>query len=162
MPTDPETPSPASSPSDAPQPSDAPRSTPATPAASAPRSIPSRWRLASDGTLRDAAATDAERIAAATAHLWPLAIAILGPIALLLPVAILLAFPRGSGFVADHAREAVNAQCTLLVLLLVPCAGWIALLAWVPVALVASVQGAIAASTRTYHRYPALLRPLRG
>lgn len=130
--------------------------------AASPRVPGGRWRIAHDGTLRDAAATDAERIAAATAHLWPLAIAVLGPLAPVLPAAILLAFPRGSGFVADHAREALNAQCTLLVLLLVPCAGWVALVAWLPVALVASVRGAIAASTGTYHRYPALLRPLRG
>ncbi|MFM1822780.1 MAG: hypothetical protein RI967_1046 [Planctomycetota bacterium] len=134
----------------------------AAPSTPAPRAALGRWRIAPDGTLRDTAATDVERIAAATAHLWPLAIAVLGPFAPILPIAILLAFPRGSGFVADHAREAVNAQCTLLVLLLVPCVGWIALLAWLPVALVALVRGAIAASTHTYHRYPAILRPLRG
>jgi uncharacterized Tic20 family protein len=121
-----------------------------------------RWRVGADGALRDTHATDAERVAAIAAHLWPLAIAFLGPLALLVPLAILVAAPRGRGFVADHAREAIQAQCTLAVLLLVPCAGWIALVPWTPVWLVAMVRASIAASAREHFRYPATLRPLRG
>jgi len=94
-------------------------------------------------------------------HLWPLAIAVAGPVAPLLPVVLWLGFRGARPFVDDHGREVLNSQCTMMVLVLVPCAGWAALLVWLPVWLVAIVRGAVAAGGGELFRYPALLRPFR-
>jgi len=120
-----------------------------------------RWRRTPSGRVQDIRAGDAQRVVAAAMHLWPLAIVLLGPFALLLPLVLWLAF-RGFGpFVDDHGREVLNAQCTLLALVLIPCAGWLALVVWLPAWVVASVRGSVAAGGGELFRYPALLRPIR-
>ncbi len=120
-----------------------------------------RWRLTPNGRVRDAEATDGDRALAAAMHLWPLATAIVGPFSPLLPLVVWLAFRRSSPFVDDHGREVLNAQLTLLVLVCVPCIGWLALVPWAIVWLVALVAGAIAAAGSELYRYPMLLRALR-
>jgi len=72
-----------------------------------------------------------------------------------------LAFRRSSPLVDDHGREVLNAQITLLVLVCVPCMGWLALVPWAIVWLVALVAGAIAAAGGELYRYPMLLRAVR-
>ena len=94
-------------------------------------------------------------------HLWPLATAVIGPFSALLPLVIWLAFRRASPFIDDHGREVLNAQLTLLMLVCVPCVGWVALIPWTLVWLVALVAGAVAAAGRELFRYPILLRALR-
>ncbi len=120
-----------------------------------------RWRLASNGRVRDAESSDADRTLAACMHLWPLATAVIGPFSVLLPLVLWLAFRRGSPFVDDHGREVLNAQLTLLLLLCVPCIGWLVLIPWTLVWLVALVAGAVAAAGSELFRYPILLRALR-
>ncbi|MFM7134460.1 MAG: DUF4870 domain-containing protein [Planctomycetota bacterium] len=120
-----------------------------------------RWRLAPNRRVRDAMAGDIDRVVACAIHLWPLWIAVIGPFAVLLPVVLWLAFRRASVFVDDHGREAMNAQLTMLALLLVPCLGWIALIPWTVAWLASMVRAAVAAAGSELFRYPALLRPIR-
>lgn len=114
-----------------------------------------------NGRVRDAEARDADRALAATMHLWPLATAIVGPFSPLLPLVVWLAFRRSSPFVDDHGREVLNSQLTLLVLVCVPCLGWIALVPWSIIWLVSLVAGAIAAAGGELFRAPMVLRALR-
>lgn len=127
----------------------------------AEREFLERWRMGPNRRVRDTTAGDVDRVVACAIHLWPLAIALLGPFAVILPLVLWLAFRGGSALVDDHGREAINAQCTLLALLLVPCVGWIALVPWTPVWLVCLVRAAVAAAGCELFRYPALLRVLR-
>jgi len=120
-----------------------------------------RWRLTPNGRVRDAEATDGDRALAAAMHLWPLASAVIGPFSIVLPLVVWLAFRRSSPLVDDHGREVLNAQITLLVLVCVPCMGWLALVPWAIVWLVALVAGAIAAAGGELYRYPMLLRAVR-
>jgi uncharacterized Tic20 family protein len=117
-----------------------------------------RWRLAASGRVRDMAAGDAAKVACCAIHLWPLAIALVGPFAVLVPVVLWIAFRRRSPLVDDHGREAINAQITLVALLLVPCIGWIALVPWSLAWLVSLVRAAVAAALGEIFRYPALIR----
>ena len=120
-----------------------------------------RWQRTESGRVRDLRATELQRAVSTAMHLWPLAIALIGPFAPLLPFVLWLCF-RGTGpLVEDHGREVMNSQCTMIALVLVPCAGWLALFAWLPVWLVALVRGAVAAGGGELFRYPALLRPIR-
>jgi len=119
-----------------------------------------RYRLRASGRVADLAAGDVDRIVASTMHLWPLAIVLL-PVALLLPLGLWLAFRGRSAFVDDHGREAMNAQITLLALLLVPCLGWVLLVPWMLVWFVSLVRGAVAGAAGEFFRYPLLLRPIR-
>ncbi|MEY4117763.1 MAG: hypothetical protein RLZZ116_1091 [Planctomycetota bacterium] len=139
----------------------APPSSPPTSPDAALRVRLERWRLTPTGRVRDAEATDADRALAATMHLWPLATAVIGPFSPLLPLVVWLAFRRGSPFIDDHGREVLNAQLTLLMLACVPCIGWVALIPWMLVWLVALVAGAVAAAGSELFRYPILLRALR-
>ena len=135
--------------------------TPPTSPDAAVRAPLERWRLMPNGRVRDAEASDADRALAASMHLWPLATAVVGPFSPLLPLVVWLAFRRSSPFVDDHGREVLNAQLTLLVLVCVPCVGWLALVPWAIVWLVALVAGAIAAAGCELYRYPMNLRALR-
>ena len=94
-------------------------------------------------------------------HLWWLGLPVLGPLAMVVPVTLWAVLQGRSGFLDDHGREALNAQLTLLVLLLVPVCGWIVLLPWFPVWIVGSIRAAIAAGNGAYDRYPAIFRALR-
>ena len=120
-----------------------------------------RWQRTPSGRVQDLQATEGQRVVAAVMHLWPLAIAVAGPVAPLLPVVLWLCFRGSRPFVDDHGREVLNSQCTMIVLLLVPCAGWAALVVWLPVWIVSIVRGAVAAGGGELFRYPALLRALR-
>jgi uncharacterized Tic20 family protein len=123
-----------------------------------------RWRLLPNGRVRDTHARDVDRVVAAAMHLWPLAFAILGPLAPLapfLPLVLWLGFRGRSPFVDDHGREVVNAQLTMLILLLVICVGWLVLVPWMVVWLVSLVRGAVAAAGSEVFRYPVVLRVLR-
>ena len=149
-----------------PEPSSPARPTPASSATAAAahdasRLALERWRLAPNGRVRDAEARDSERVVAAAMHLWPLATAVVGPFSPLLPLVLWLAFRRSSPFVDDHGREVLNAQLTLLVLVCVPCIGWVLLIPWALVWVVALVAGAVAAAGSELFRYPATLRALR-
>jgi uncharacterized Tic20 family protein len=55
----------------------------------------------------------------------------------------------------------VNAQLTMLILLLVICVGWLVLVPWMVVWLVSLVRGAVAAAGSEVFRYPVVLRVLR-
>ena len=120
-----------------------------------------RYRLSMRGLLRDTGATDAERVVSCAVHLWPLMIAFLAPLALFVPRVLWLAFRRRSPLVDDHCREAMNAQCTLLVLVLVPCIGWILLIPWSVLSVVSLLRAGIAGADAEFFRYPAILRPIR-
>jgi len=128
--------------------------------AAAPGAGDPRWRRTAAGRVQDLRAGDLERFVAAAMHLWPLAIALIGPFAPLLPLVLWLCFRRTGPLVDDHGREVMNSQCTMLVLVLVPCAGWLALVAWLPAWIVSIVRGAVAAGGSELFRYPALLRPI--
>lgn len=117
-----------------------------------------RW---TGGRLVDPSVPAGIRIAAIAMHLWWLGLPFLGPVAMLLPVVTWASLQSRSGFVDDHGREAMNAQVTLLVLLLVPVCGWIVLFPWIPAWLFGSIRAAIAAGNGAYDRYPAIFRALR-
>jgi len=116
------------------------------------------WR---HGRLVAPEADALERTVGVLMHLWWAAIPALGPFALAMPLALWAAFQSRSGFLDDHGREALNVQCTLLILCLVPVCGWIPLVPWLPVWLVASVPAAIAAGRGAFFRYPMAFRILR-
>jgi uncharacterized Tic20 family protein len=122
------------------------------------RALVERWRLTPDGRVRDAEAGEVDRLVAASMHMWPILAAVLGPAAPLIPLVLWLAFRSRSPLIDDHGREVVNAILTLLILLCVPCLGWVVLLAWVPVQLVSLVRGAVAGGSGELFRYPAILR----
>ncbi|MCX5651747.1 MAG: DUF4870 domain-containing protein [Planctomycetota bacterium] len=122
------------------------------------RALVERWRLTPDGRVRDAEAGEVDRVVAASMHMWPILAAVLGPAAPLIPLVLWLAFRSRSPLIDDHGREVVNAILTLLILLCVPCLGWVVLLAWVPVQLVSLVRGAVAGGSGELFRYPAILR----
>lgn len=120
-----------------------------------------RYRLRASGRVADLEADDVDRVVASAMHLWPLAIAPLLPFALLVPFGLWLAFRGRSAFIDDHGREAMNAQLTLLLLVLVPCLGWLLLVPWILVWFVSLVRGAVAGAAGEFFRYPAVLRPIR-
>ena len=120
-----------------------------------------RWRLAPNGRVRDLLATDAHRVVSSSMHLWPFFAALLGPFAVLIPLVLWLVFRKSSPLIDDHGRECMNAQLTLLALLIVPCIGWVALIAWLPVWLVSLVRAAVAGASCEIFRYPALIRAIR-
>jgi uncharacterized Tic20 family protein len=126
-----------------------------------PRPIPEQGARWSGGRLVDPSVPDGMRAAAIAMHLWWLAIPLLGPLAVMVPVAIWAPLQSRSGFIDDHGREAMNALLTLLVLCLVPICGWILLIPWLAVWLFGSIRAAIAAGSGRYDRYPAIFRALR-
>lgn len=120
-----------------------------------------RYRLLANGRVRDIRATDGERALAAAMHLWPLAIPLVLPVAPFIPLVLWLAFRSRSPFVDDHGREVLNAQITMLLLICVVCVGWVALVPWTVMWLIALVAGAVAAAGGEIFRYPMLLRAIR-
>ncbi|MBI1303921.1 MAG: DUF4870 domain-containing protein [Phycisphaera sp.] len=128
---------------------------------SPPRALLERWRLATSGRVVDTEAGDFEKVAAAAMHLWPLYTAVIGPLSLVVPVTLWLAFRRRSPLVRDHGIEVLSAQATMMILLLFICVGWVALIPWLPVWIVSLVRGAVAAGGGELFRYPAILRLAR-
>lgn len=126
--------------------------------ASPPRALLERWRLTPSGRVVDTEAGDLEKVAAAAMHLWPLYTALLAPLSIAVPVVLWLAFRRRSALVNDHGLEVLCAQATMLILIVVPCIGWVALIPWFPVWIVSLVRGAVAAGGGELFRYPAILR----
>ncbi len=120
-----------------------------------------RWRRAPNGRVRDGQASGGERVAGVAMHLWPLAMPLIGPFAPLIPLVLWIAMRRSSPFVDDHGRECINTQIMILILLVVPCIGWIALIPWMLVWIVSLVRGAVAAAGCEIFRYPMVLRVLR-
>lgn len=129
-------------------------------AAEPTRALVERWRLTPEGRVRDAEAGEVDRVVAASMHLWPILAAVIGPVAPLVPLVLWLSFRSRSPLIDDHGREVVNVILSLLVLVCVPCVGWIALLAWIPVQLVSLVRGAVAGGSGELFRYPAVLRAI--
>lgn len=129
--------------------------------AESPRALLERWRLTPEGRVRDTGATEVHCIVASVIHLWPILASVIGPFSLLAPLVLWLAFRGRSPLVDDHGREAMNAMLTLAILALVPCFGWIVLVAWVPVQLVSLVRAAVAGGSGELFRYPVILRPIR-
>ena len=125
------------------------------------RSLVERWRMTPGGRVRDTAATDVDRVIAALMHLWPILAPLIGPFSPLVPLVLWLSFRQRSPLLADHGREVLNAILTLLLLVLVPCIGWVALVVWFPVWLVSLVRGAVAGGGGELFRYPMILRPIR-
>lgn len=141
-----------------------PRNQPGTAPAAAiepSRSLVERWRMTPGGRVRDTAATDVDRVIAALMHLWPILAPLIGPFSPLVPLVLWLSFRQRSPLLADHGREVLNAILTLLLLTLVPCIGWVALVVWFPVWLVSLVRGAVAAGGGELFRYPMILRAIR-
>lgn len=125
------------------------------------RAFIERWRLTPEGRVQDAESTDVERVVASALHVWPLLVPVLVPLAPLLPLVLWFALRRRSPIVDDHGREVLNALLTLILLLAVPCVGWVVLVAWVPVWLISIVRGSVAAGSGELFRYPVILRPIR-
>ncbi len=126
--------------------------------ASPPRALLERWRLTPSGRVVDTEAGDLDKVAAAAMHLWPLYTAVIGPLSIGVPIVLWLAFRSRSPLVRDHGLEVLCAQATMLVLLVVLCVGWVALIPWLPVWIVSLVRGAVAAGGGELFRYPAILR----
>jgi uncharacterized Tic20 family protein len=103
-------------------------------------------------------ARDADRAVACIMHLWILSGAILGPFAVLLPLGLWIALRRRSPLVDDHGREVMNAQITMLVLVVVVCVGWVLLVPWLLIWLVSLVRGSVAGAGGEIFRYPVLIR----
>jgi uncharacterized Tic20 family protein len=119
---------------------------------------PERWRLGPNGQVRDMLARDADRAVACIMHLWILSGAILGPVAVLLPLGLWIALRRRSPLIDDHGREVMNAQITMLVLVVVVCVGWVLLVPWLLIWLVSLVRGSVAGAGGEIFRYPVLIR----
>ena len=93
-------------------------------------------------------------------HLWPLLGLMTG---LLLPLMIAIPITWAclkdrSPLLDDQGRELMNSMLTLILLLLIPIVGWLALVVWMPVWLINCVLGAVAMGKREYFRYPMTLR----
>lgn len=129
-------------------------------ASEVPRALLERWRLTPAGRVRDSGSTEIDRVVAACMHLWPITTALLGPFSPLVPLVLWGAFRRRSPLIDDHGREVINLILTLLLLLAVPCLGWILLIVWLPIQLVSLVRGAVSAGSGELFRYPMTLRPI--
>jgi hypothetical protein len=138
-------------------PSDQPQTHLRAPAASAALS-PERWRLGPNGQVRDMLARDSDRAVACIMHLWILSAAVLGPFAVLLPLGLWIALHQRSPLVDDHGREVMNAQITMLLLVVVVCVGWVLLVPWLLIWLVSLVRGSVAGAGGEIFRYPVLIR----
>jgi uncharacterized Tic20 family protein len=119
---------------------------------------PERWRLGPNGQVRDMLAHDSDRAVACIMHLWILSGAILGPLAVLVPFGLWIALRHRSPLIDDHGREVMNAQLTMLILVAVVCIGWVLLVPWLLIWLVALVRGSVAGAGGEIFRYPVLIR----
>lgn len=128
--------------------------------AESPRALIERWRLTPEGRVRDSEASEVDRIIAASMHLWPILTAVLGPFSPLVPLLLWLSFRGRSPLVDDHGREVLNSILTLLLLICVPCLGWLLLVAWIPLFLVSLVRGSVAGGSGELFRYPMTLRAI--
>ena len=93
-------------------------------------------------------------------HLWPIFGVVTGlflPFMFTIPI-IWACLKDRSSLLDDQGREIINTMLTLLVLLVVPIIGWLALLVWVPVWFISAIRGAIAVGNREYFRYPMTIR----
>ena len=93
-------------------------------------------------------------------HLWPILGLVTGLVLpLMLAIPIVWACRKGrSALMDDQGREIMNTILTLLVLVVIPIIGWMALVIWLPVWLVSCVRGAAAVGNREYFRYPMTFR----
>lgn len=127
------------------------------------RALRERWRLTPEGRVQDADAREVDKVIAASMHVWPILapVPVLGWFCALLPLILWISFRGRSPLVDDHGREVMNSQLTLLMLLLVICVGWMALVPWTPIWLVSLVRAAVAAGSGELFRYPVILRLIR-
>lgn len=112
------------------------------------------------GRLRAGSEEDADRLGLVACHLWPFIGVLTGTLPLLWIGIIVFWSVRKerSPLVDDQGRELMNAMLTLLLLVVIPVIGWAGLIVWVPVFLVNSIRGAIAAGHSEYFRYPLVIR----
>lgn len=129
--------------------------------ASASAVLVERWRLGPNGQVRDMGARDLDRAVACCMHLWLLSAAVLGPLALLLPLGLWIVLRHRSPLIDDHGREVLNSQITMLILVLVVCVGWVLLVPWMLLWLVSLVRGSVAGAGGEIYRYPVLIRLIR-
>ena len=93
-------------------------------------------------------------------HLWPIFGLVTGlflPFMIAIPI-IWASCKDRSPLMDDQGREIMNTLLTLLVLIVIPIFGWLALLIWLPVWLVNCVRGAVAVGNREFFRYPMTFR----
>lgn len=107
-----------------------------------------------------------ERTWAILAHIGPLLVAAVtgGTLGLLAPLIIWLVLRDRSAFVADQAKEALNFQITLLIVVVVGwitvmiLVGWLILVAAWIIGLVLAIIAAITVNRYEAYRYPITLR----
>lgn len=110
-------------------------------------------------------ATASERKYAAWIHISHAVVLLIG-LPVIAPLILWLIRREDSEFIDDHGREAVNFDISLaiygvalVILTIVTCGiGALGFIAWYVVAIVATVQGAVAASKGRFYRYPVCLR----
>ncbi len=114
------------------------------------------------GRIQQEGLSDVDRHWAMWTHLSVLlAFLVIGPFAVVAPLAMWLSRRKSSTFTDDHGREVTNMSITGVVLLLlgmVTGIGILAWLVWVVVAIIALIRGAVAASNGEYFRYPMTIR----
>jgi uncharacterized Tic20 family protein len=112
------------------------------------------------GRLRAAEESETNRLGLVACHLWPFIGLVTGTLPLLwIGIIVFWSLRKErSPLVDDQGRELLNVLLTLLLLVVIPVIGWAGLIVWVPVFLVNSIRGAIAAGHNEYFRYPLVIR----
>ena len=119
------------------------------------------WEPMPSGRVRDTSVSSSDTTYASFLHLSILTSAVLGPLAVILPIVLWLARKNDSPFIDDHGRELVNFmisyviwQVVLTVLVItIP----LLIVLWV-VGLIAVIRGGLAAGRGEYFRYPVTIR----
>ncbi len=120
------------------------------------------------GRWVDESATPDERLYATFLHLSLLAHLVLSGFAIVVPVIMWILKKDESSYIADHGREAINFQISLIIYSLVAAIFTIVLiglpfLLLIPIyALVCMVLAAVAANRGELYRYPMTIRFLTG
>ena len=90
-----------------------------------------------------------ERTMAMLAHLSVFVLGIIGPV-------IIMLIKKDSKFVEDHAKEALNFQLTMLIIMLATCA--IGAIVCIPMLYIFSIIAALDANKGLIYRYPFTFR----